>query len=579
MAHNSGAVLNLGYKPQTPGKQRLTDSDVKAAIQREVKDAKGEGELKYEEVDFSGNELTSRGILAVLDICRRCPKLRILKLFKNDIDDHGADGLADLCRTSQTIEEIHLSHNKFTAVGVEKIVTAAESERPQWLPPLWLRMEQNYVEEHEALLEKLLKLNVCDRRDERKCSNKYCAWKCKVHVPYLYLQRQPSKPYQSASGPARTAPGGKGMSMNGDAGPSRRATAPAQATSAQPKWGNPIAGPSPVPAGVASAGHNGYQRTGLDYEERWSRDEAARPSLVLDEQGYRRIDPKQLEGEASCKEFMCCVLCGYVLLRPIATNCEGGPHLFCEACFKGWVTEQVTKQKQSGLADGPVPVIPCPHPNCGAELRKKDMMLMSHMEYSNPAATLYHRKRGNLRIRCVHHSDLSKFAFGSDSQRATRETGIMCTWVGDYQSYEEHIRKSCLVESYLASNSTGATAGATGTAAAGTNMGAMGNMGSPTGGAGSEHRMAQGNSPTGRADQAASFGQGGAEEQVRCVKFDYEPTDKAQIILRAGDLVKVYKITPTGWAAGVKICPHNKTELGDAGWFPEGYLHPKDYQE
>eukprot|EP00438_Fugacium_kawagutii_P020109 Skav226961 [mRNA] locus=scaffold51:180424:190206:- [translate_table: standard] len=88
-----------------------------------------EGVLPYEELDFSYNGITSSELDRVLEICCRCPKLRVLKLFKNSIDDAGADGIAHLCQTSPGIEEIHLSHNMFTADGATAIIIAAEGSR------------------------------------------------------------------------------------------------------------------------------------------------------------------------------------------------------------------------------------------------------------------------------------------------------------------------------------------------------------------------------------------------------------------------------------------------------------------
>ena len=38
-------------------------------------------------------------------MCRRTPKLRVLKLFKNQIDDQGAEGIAELCKSCPGIEE------------------------------------------------------------------------------------------------------------------------------------------------------------------------------------------------------------------------------------------------------------------------------------------------------------------------------------------------------------------------------------------------------------------------------------------------------------------------------------------
>jgi len=144
----------------------------------------------YEEVDFSCNELSAAGLRAVLDLCHRCEKLRILKLYKNRIDDQGAEGLAELVERCPSIEEMHLSHNHFSGDGVLKIITAADRYRGKHLPPLWLRLEQNDVQNPiQTLKEMMRSLSVCDRRDERKCTNRVCCWGQKIHLPFFQLQR------------------------------------------------------------------------------------------------------------------------------------------------------------------------------------------------------------------------------------------------------------------------------------------------------------------------------------------------------------------------------------------------------
>ena len=58
------------------------------------------------------------------------------------------------------------------------------------------------------------------------------------------------------------------------------------------------------------------------------------------------------------------------------------------------------------------------------------------------------------------------------------------------------------------------------------------------------------------------------------VQFDYTPADgeQVQLAIKATDVVKVFEVTDTGWAAGVKICPKTQQEEGEAGWFPASYL-------
>eukprot|EP00933_Yihiella_yeosuensis_P029261 TRINITY_DN22932_c0_g1_i1.p1 TRINITY_DN22932_c0_g1~~TRINITY_DN22932_c0_g1_i1.p1 ORF type:complete len:577 (-),score=62.13 TRINITY_DN22932_c0_g1_i1:92-1822(-) len=144
----------------------------------------------YHEVDFSCNDLSSKGLQTVLDFCHHCKELRVLKLFKNKIDDWAAEGLADLCKALPNLEEIHLSHNHFTGGGVETIVKMACRTRGDRDVPLWLRMEQNDVENADDFVRNLMKkFSVCDRRDEKICTNRFCSYNRRVHVPHIWKQR------------------------------------------------------------------------------------------------------------------------------------------------------------------------------------------------------------------------------------------------------------------------------------------------------------------------------------------------------------------------------------------------------
>jgi len=62
--------------------------------------------LPYEEVDFSQSQTSLQGdaLRLVVNICRRCPKLRVLKLFKNDINDQGAETIADMLSQKPEID-------------------------------------------------------------------------------------------------------------------------------------------------------------------------------------------------------------------------------------------------------------------------------------------------------------------------------------------------------------------------------------------------------------------------------------------------------------------------------------------
>lgn len=164
--------------------QQLTDDDLRSLHWAELDD-------HYQEVDFSNNQISSKGLQTVLDFCHRCEHLRILKLFRNNIGDKGAQGLAILCRELPGLEEIHLSHNNFTGEGVEHIVSIASRSRGDNDVPLWLRMELNIVKDVDGLVHHLTRAHsVCDRRNERACTNRICKYGCKVHIPHIWKQRK-----------------------------------------------------------------------------------------------------------------------------------------------------------------------------------------------------------------------------------------------------------------------------------------------------------------------------------------------------------------------------------------------------
>lgn len=169
-------------------KANLKDNDLdELPIERD-------GSYPWVEVDFSVNQLSSEGLHKVLEICRRCEGLRVLKLFKNQIDDAGAGGIAELFRTCPCIEEIHLSHNHFTAKGVDILVTAAEqSKQANEGKCLWIRLEQNDVQEPDKMLYEMhQRLSICERRDEKNCTPRVCKFRKKVHLPLFHIQRSGS---------------------------------------------------------------------------------------------------------------------------------------------------------------------------------------------------------------------------------------------------------------------------------------------------------------------------------------------------------------------------------------------------
>lgn len=148
-------------------------------------------DYEYEEVDFSQNGLSTVGLKKVLDLCMKCAKLRVLKLYKNEFDDDGAELLSNFIPKCDRLEEIHLSHNHFTARGVEALVKAAAQKRPAGMNPLWLRVEQNDVVEPDRVFKDLKsQYSVCKpRKYDPQCTVRNCKNDCKVHLPHFYIQR------------------------------------------------------------------------------------------------------------------------------------------------------------------------------------------------------------------------------------------------------------------------------------------------------------------------------------------------------------------------------------------------------
>lgn len=336
---------------------------------------------------------------------------------------------------------------------------------------------------------------------------------------------------------------------------------------------------------------------------------STRKSLVLDGGGRRRIHPNQLVEADNSAPFIC-PLCHFVIARPIITTCS---HLFCEACFRTWVSDQVSKQKSQQPSGGPVPLIPCPQTGCTRKLKKQDIVLLNKADSTKvAAAALLQRLRNNLRVRCVHHVDHFTHAFGTDAKRLEKETGMKCNWIGDLMAYEEHVQKGCPIENRLteriAASQNGHSSGAVAPPPPPVRAGASNS--SPTAQKAEacddakvikaqaaqkpavEHTRMNGNS--GNSGNGAltavqdSVAQGdnddddGEINEVRVAQYDYHPrdSDKDQLPLKRHDFVRVWKKTATGWAAGVRLkrntggSGEEYEEVGSPGWFPEGYLFP-----
>lgn len=303
---------------------------------------------------------------------------------------------------------------------------------------------------------------------------------------------------------------------------------------------------------------------------------AHRKSLVLDGGGRRRILPQQLVEADNSGPFVC-PICAFVIAKPVITSCS---HLFCEACFRHWVTDQVSKQKKTAEPGAPVPLVPCPQTKCHEKLRKQDIMLLDKADSTKVGAVaLLQRLRNNLRVRCVHHHEHFKFPCGQDADKVHREAGLKCEWIGDISAYDDHVKR-CPIECKILDKLGARDNGTTSATAPPPPPGVPTRKTSGQSDAKAKASSTQKSSPETKIN-GSSNGVDGKPEiadsgEVRVAQYDYVPrdSDKAQISLSKHDFVRVFEITDSGWAAGVRLSRDTMTEVGEAGWFPEGYLFP-----
>eukprot|EP00928_Gymnodinium_smaydae_P016592 TRINITY_DN16248_c0_g2_i2.p1 TRINITY_DN16248_c0_g2~~TRINITY_DN16248_c0_g2_i2.p1 ORF type:complete len:1051 (+),score=70.37 TRINITY_DN16248_c0_g2_i2:34-3186(+) len=142
----------------------------------------------YQELDFSQNNLSVRGLEQILDICYKCKDLRVLKLYKNDLGDNCAEVLAAFLNKCDTIQEVHLSHNRFSTEGATVLVEAAARSRLHGSSPLWLRLERNDIgDTAEFLRDMEQQYGVCPRRPG--CTQFHCCVGSRVHLPFMDVER------------------------------------------------------------------------------------------------------------------------------------------------------------------------------------------------------------------------------------------------------------------------------------------------------------------------------------------------------------------------------------------------------
>lgn len=176
--------------------------------------------LVASEVNFTGNRLTAAGVRRLLETFWYCRiPVVVLRLLHNRIED-GRDVAAFIAHSGGVLRELHLSHNELDAAGAAEVILAtvsARDERGEFVypkiwdgqpVPLWLRLEQNYVDHSELI--KLLLPNFAriGRRSTVMCrmTDKGCTPGCcvrgtpAIHINHLKLQRVRAEPLREARG-------------------------------------------------------------------------------------------------------------------------------------------------------------------------------------------------------------------------------------------------------------------------------------------------------------------------------------------------------------------------------------------
>ena len=151
------------------------------------------GCFDFVEMNFSKTKMTNDGLREVVKFCQRCPELRVLKLFQNQLDDEGCKELLSVFKDCTALEELHLSHNWITEKGVEMLATAAlENLTSRFSRPFWLRVEHNNFSYASSFIEDLktkFHPQICGREDRRHCSYFRCIKDCRMHIPFLVDER------------------------------------------------------------------------------------------------------------------------------------------------------------------------------------------------------------------------------------------------------------------------------------------------------------------------------------------------------------------------------------------------------
>ncbi|CAE7949460.1 hypothetical protein AK812_SmicGene31562 [Symbiodinium microadriaticum] len=156
--------------------------------------------LQYAHIDFAENRISSQGATLLLEAFRDLQlPVRILKLHHNRIAS-GACVAEFLSRG--VVHELHISHNELDAEAAASIISAAVQAKdatgavsyprragPRNCAPLWVRMEQNYIDPPT-----LLRLLDTEVDPKRKTAGVFCDARSKWCTPHSCAAKQAGLP-------------------------------------------------------------------------------------------------------------------------------------------------------------------------------------------------------------------------------------------------------------------------------------------------------------------------------------------------------------------------------------------------
>eukprot|EP00741_Cyanophora_paradoxa_P015723 tig00020904_g15179.t1 len=152
------------------------------------------------DICLENNDIGSAGVrtlCAALASLAEYASVRILRLFKNRVDDEAGAAIASIVRANLLpIQEIHLSHCRLTLEGLKPILLAIRDQhgrKPGHLGPLWLRVEYNKIDDG-ACLDFMAREGVsyCFAKERGgACDIRRCHLRPgpMVHLPWLQAQR------------------------------------------------------------------------------------------------------------------------------------------------------------------------------------------------------------------------------------------------------------------------------------------------------------------------------------------------------------------------------------------------------